>query len=515
MVTGPIEVLVTANVAYPRLESLFLTARSDIRMGFRLFDPTTRLLSKAGLAVGAVWADLIVDTLNRGVAVDLTLSDFDPVMANDMHVQAWHFVARYLALNELTRPGAARMSVRAMLHPAQGGIVPRLTFAYRTRTALADAIARLNDSDNPARALRFAPGLRDLVRLDGKTVVKRRFALPRLKPVTLHHKLAVFDGQTTYIGGLDLNNRRYDDNDHDRPAQNTWHDIQIVLTDPDIARDATAFLATMGAVISGKRPPAPRVPGFIITQSRRRRFPVFHLSPKPLVSGLRDSHIDLIGKSRQLIYLESQYFRDRHIASVLAKAGRRHPGLTLLVLLPAAPEEAAFDDDPGLDARFGEHLQARAIAQVHQAFKDRFLVVSPVQPRRPRADDDKSQRATLGAAPIVYVHAKVSMFDDDAAIIGSANLNGRSLSWDSEAGVVLRGRGQMAGLRDAVFRHWLTDAAGAAFYDPATAFAAWRALAFDNLGRPPEQRQGFIVPYDLRPAARQGQPLPGAPEDMV
>ncbi len=515
MVTGTVEVLVTANEAYPRLESLFLAARSDIRMGFRLFDPTTRLHSDAGLAVGKVWADLIVDTLNRGVSVELTLSDFDPIMSSDMHMQAWHFVARYLALNELTRAGAARIAVRALLHPAHGGIVPRLMFALRTRKDLTKVVEGLNDDGDATSALRFAPGLHELVRLEDGVARVRRFVVPRLHPVTLHHKLAVFDGQTTYIGGLDLNNRRYDDNDHDEPAQDTWHDIQLVLQDPDVARDALAFLGAMGAVISGRQKPPTRGPAFAITQSRRRRFPMFHLGPKPLVSDLSDVHIALIGAARKFIYMENQYFRDKHIAAALVAAGRRQPDLTLIVLLPAAPEDAAFDDNPDLDVRFGEHLQVRAIADVHDAFGDRFLVVSPVQPRPPGPADDDSERATLDAAPIVYVHAKVSLFDDVAAIVGSANLNGRSLHWDSEAGVVLRDPGQVTQLRQAVFRHWLTDSAGAQFYAPDTAFAAWRQRALDNRDRPPEQRQGFILPYDLHPAAEIGQPLPGAPEEMV
>jgi hypothetical protein len=73
--------LLTAQEAYPRLEALFLTARHSISMGFRLFDPNTRLLSDAGWAIGETWSDLFLNTLNRGVPIDMTVADFGPVMA--------------------------------------------------------------------------------------------------------------------------------------------------------------------------------------------------------------------------------------------------------------------------------------------------------------------------------------------------------------------------------------------------------------------------------------------------
>ncbi len=46
----------------------------------------------------------------------------------------------------------------------------------------------------------------------------------------------------------------------------------------------------------------------------------------------------------------------------------------------------------------------------------------------------RHDRDRLGGAPMIYVHAKVSIFDRSAAIVSSANLNGRSLRWDTEAG---------------------------------------------------------------------------------
>jgi len=510
-IQGQVEVLITANQAFPRLEHLFLKARKHIVLGFRLFDPDTRLHSDEARALGDTWSDLVAHTLGRGVDIDLTLSDFDPVMVNDMHVQGQSFERRFNALND----GAGRMTARCLLYPAQGGLVPRLLFAFRTRKDLFRLVKRMNRADDPAQALQQAPGLHDLLSVENGRVKARPFALPRLYPLTLHHKLAVFDGEVTYIGGLDLNNRRFDDTDHNQAAQDTWHDLQLVLNDTAFARDAARFLDQMPRVIAGEQPPARPASPFVCTLARQRRSTTFSLRPKPLVADILDSHLAPICTARHLIYLESQYFRDRRVARALVAAAAREPGLALPMLLPAAPEDVAFEPTPGLEARFGEHLQARAIRKVRRAFGDRFLVVSPAQPRAPRPGDTEEERARLADAPIVYVHSKVSLFDDRSAIVSSANLNGRSLKWDAEAGVVLRDPEVVGRLRDAVFRHWLTENAGPEFFAPETAFAAWQARAFDNAARAPGDRTGFVLPHAVQPAKRLGQPLPGAPEEMV
>jgi phospholipase D1/2 len=415
----------------------------------------------------------------------------------------------------MTAPGAAEMKVRCLQHPAQGGIVPRLMFAPKTRASLRRVIDRLNTGHDPAHLLQGLPGLQDCVKIkDGKAQM-RSLALPRLYPVTLHHKLAVFDGKITYVGGLDLNERRYDDHDHEQPAQDTWHDVQLVVTHSAIAKDARTYLRTLPPVIRGDIP-APRVQSpFLTTLSRQRPRNTFRLAPQPVSSMLFKAHLAQIRRARNFIYLETQFFRDRRIAKALARAGRRNPGLKLLLLVPAAPEDVAFSDSAGLDGRFGEFLQARAIRQVRRAFGSRFLVVSPAQRRTADQRDTNTARATLAGAPIIYVHAKLSLFDDQAAIVSSANLNGRSMKWDAEAGVLLTAPDQVRDIRRKVFDYWLAGPAEQSFINPESAFDAWAALAKTNAASAPDERRGFLVPYATKPAARVGVPIPGAPEEIV
>ncbi len=278
------------------------------------------------------------------------------------------------------------------------------------------------------------------------------------------------------------------------------------------AAEAERHIETFLAVVRGERQP-PKLPHLLRTLSRRRSIDLPFLSPMPVLSELARAHADRIGAARRLIYLESQFFRDTSLARTLARSARRNPDLTLVVILPAAPEDVAWKGNEGSDARYGEFLQARCVRIVGRAFRDRVFFGSPAQ-RKP-ATPEETGRARLYGAPLIYLHAKVSIFDDDAAIVSSANLNGRSLKWDTETGVALSGADHVGELRRRCTAHWLAGEAEDAFLDPATAMEAWRSLARENARREPAERRGFILPYSAAPARRFGWNLPGIPEEMV
>ena len=82
-----------------------------------------------------------------------------------------------------------------------------------------------------------------------------------------------------------------------------------------------------------------------------------------------------------------------------------------------------FGGAKGWDARHAHALQMRALDDLRDAFGSRVALISPGQ--REAATEGFS-RALGGAGPI-YVHAKVTLIDDDFGLVGSANLNGRSM----------------------------------------------------------------------------------------
>ena len=122
-----VDVLVTAAEAYPALERAFLSARSEIVAGFRVFDLKTRLRSPEALAIGQTWFDLVIHTLRRGVAIRIVLSDFDPVARPRLHRATWRTVRMFWAAAELAGP-EARLVVVPATHSAVAGIGARLRF---------------------------------------------------------------------------------------------------------------------------------------------------------------------------------------------------------------------------------------------------------------------------------------------------------------------------------------------------------------------------------------------------
>lgn len=507
------QVFITGGEAYPALERAFLEADTEIHASFRIFDPRTRLRSPEALSVGPTWADLITHTLARGVALHLCIADFDPIARPVLHRGSWRSV-RLLHEAAAKAGPAARLHVSALRHPAQSGLLVRLAFWPVVRRRLGRIAGWLNTLDPAEReaAMHDMPGLHaHLRRLPSGEWRVRRLHVPHLHPATHHQKLAVFDRRRLYIGGLDLDERRYDTPRHERPAEETWHDVQVMMEGPVVA-EAQAHLDSFREVTAGLAPPPPQR-RLLRTLSRRRPIELWHFGPEPVAHELSQAHEALSDRARRLIYLETQFFRSLPLARHLARAARQNPELTLILILPAAPEDVAFHGRTGLDVRFGEFLQARALRILHEAFGARIFVGGAAQPRRARQRQSRD-RDRLSDAPVIYIHAKVSIFDDTAAIVSSANLNGRSLRWDTEAGVYLNTPRDVQELRRRTMGHWLPADADAAFFDPSSAARTWAALAAANLRRPPEARRGFILPYDLRVAEAFGSDAP-LPDEMV
>ena len=513
--TSSIDVLLTAQEAFPALERAFLAARTEIWASFRIFDLSTELRSAEARKVGECWFDLIVHTLKRGVRLHMAIADFDPVAWAEGHRATWRSVRMFLAAAEVAGPDAELHLIPA-LHPARTGLLPRLIFWPAIIKKLIASARRLNDLSPEKRQVewREMPGLRRwLIRSEGGRVRPRYLSLPPLCPATHHQKLAVFDRRRVYIGGLDLDERRFDTPHHDRQSEETWHDVQLMM-EGAIAKEAQTHLETFADVAAGRIDPAPQR-RLLRTISRRRTGIGAHFGPETVAHEILSAHEMLARRAERLIYLETQYFRDRRLAHLLAEAGRSRPGLGLILILPGAPDDVAFEGNSGLDARFGEFLQAQALRILARGFRDRLFVGGAAQPRRAGTQTGNG-RDRLEDAPIIYIHAKVSVFDDSSAVISSANLNGRSLKWDTEAGVLLNDARDVDSLRHKVMAHWLPEDAGPGYFAAEVrTVAAWRDLALANARIAPEKRRGFLLPYDLKAAERFGQPMPIVPDELV
>ncbi|MEM7642919.1 MAG: phospholipase D-like domain-containing protein [Pseudomonadota bacterium] len=505
-----ISFLFTASEAYPALERAVLDTRTRFMAGFRVFDPSTILRSPEARQVGETWFDLLVHTLDRGVEIRLWLSDFDPVVRPALHRMAWRNYRQVVAAAEMSSR-VDLMTAKMMMHPSRVGPMPRAALLPKIRKRLMAETRRINALPiiQAQEALRLAPHLRPLLAGKPPELQPKLWPIPPLVPATHHQKLAVFDETRLFIGGLDLNERRYDTKDHDRPADETWHDIQVLVSDGQLARDAATHLERFGDITAGTAMPGPS--RILRTLSAKRRSDPSAISPKPKAGEIEDRLMSEIARSETLIYLESQFFRSVPIARALARRAAEAPGLTLLLVVPGAPEDVAFEGASGADARYGEYLQAKCLGILQNAFAERVFVMAPAQPV---ATPDNG-RATIASAPLVYLHAKTSIFDDRTAIVSSANLNGRSLRWDTEAGIAIEDPHSVRHLRARCLDHWLAGTTSPELRTPDTMVSAWRDLARRNADIAPEGREGFVLPYAIGPARRFGRNLPGVPEEMV
>lgn len=506
--------LLTAQEAFPELERQFLAAKTEIWASFRIFDLDTRLRSSEGQAIGTTWLDLIAHRLRAGVSIHFALTDFDPNLAMPLHYGTWRSVRQFAAAREIAGEGA-RLQMHAMMHPSRVGIAPRAFFWPIILRKISHGFDALGTGDDRVRAqiLETAAGLQGRLRLapGGRSRVTA-FPIPQMYPAIYHQKLAVFDRRSLFIGGIDLDERRYDDPKHQRPAAATWHDVSVVTSGACVA-DAQDHLEAQWE----ERPvPAPKQefsdnPAFVRTMSRDGVNGFLRLSPAPRVQEIEDVHYELFAQAEHLLYIETQFFRHRPFARALARAARSRPDLHLIMMLPAAPENVAFEHARGADARFGEHLQAYCVRKVRRAFGTRALFGMPL---RPVARYSEERDTTLGS-DIIYIHSKIVIADDTRAIVSSANLNGRSMRWDSEAGVVISDHPTVAFLRRRLFEHWLVDDVPQSFFDLETAAPSWRKLAFTNAELPPAKRRGFIAPYNVKAAEEFGRNVPLMPEELV
>jgi phosphatidylserine/phosphatidylglycerophosphate/cardiolipin synthase-like enzyme len=130
--------------------------------------------------------------------------------------------------------------------------------------------------------------------------------------------------------------------------------------------------------------------------------------------------IHAIGQARQFIYLEDQYLVSLEIRDALMRALPNLAHLTILI------PDGSISDLPQ-----GNFRRREFIAPLRAAGGAKVRVFHPFPPRD----------------PFGYVHAKTWMFDDEYAIIGSANVNRRGYTHDSEVDAGVVGAGDGLGLR--------------------------------------------------------------------
>ncbi|WP_198666012.1 phospholipase D-like domain-containing protein [Tropicimonas sp. IMCC34043] len=371
------------------------------------------------------------------------------------------------------------------------------TLASRARLAAALAAARVSPLLVPV-ILRLIKD--DLARLGGS-----------------HHQkvLVVRRGETLvgYCGGLDMNPNRL--RVVDPHTGQPHHDDHCRVIGPSAFDLLSTFLSRW------RHHPASAARGRLRGETQALPAPITHPSANdaphggpvsvivartfnptrnlpPLVQRERDIKpllLAAIGAARRFIYCEDQYLIDLDTADALRRALGRVAHVTILI--PGTP----ISDLP-FAKEYRRDFVERVVSGLSAPLRAKFGVFQLSRSRRP--------------PPIfgdhTYVHAKSWIFDDELAVIGTANCNRRGYTFDSEVDafvfddaasptVFTASREQAAAevlplgfsfaqsYRVDLWRHHLGVPAGAVADGVASA-ALWRGAA-----RPPSAR---VVEFDHR-----------------
>jgi phospholipase D1/2 len=265
-------------------------------------------------------------------------------------------------------------------------------------------------------------------------------------------------------------------------------------------------------------PPQPASGEAVVQLARtlsQRTSAAWALGPQPAIRELKAAHRNVILSARKRLYIEAQFFRSNDAADWVEQALRASPELEVIILIANVPEEIAFEGQTdNLAHRHGEHLQARALGRlIRKAGPSRVGIFTLAKQEEVEPSEEKFQetRGTAYGSGLIHIHSKLVIADDETCLLSSANINGRSFEWDTELGFIWR----EAGGAIAEFRTRLWGQLfGGALPDPCS-LEGWRDAARRNSAAEPEQRQGFVVPYQLGRARRFGRPYWFIPDDLV
>lgn len=258
-----------------------------------------------------------------------------------------------------------------------------------------------------------------------------------------HQKVAIIDGRIGFLGSADICQDRWDTSEHacghelrvnrsGKPCK-PYHEVQAVVTG-DAARslvdlfverwkDGTGErLDASSLIIDGEEGSLPRQTTLEMPLAEvgfYRQFP--HRLGRAAVREVRDLMCSWIADAEEHVYIETQYFTAKAISDALLARMRddSKPKLEIVCVLPQKPE--ALKEELAVGA-----TQVEVLDEVHRVAKANGHALGVY---------NVANRSGDGSDHFVYIHSKLLIVDDRRLTIGSANLNNRSMTLDSEINV--------------------------------------------------------------------------------
>ena len=281
-----------------------------------------------------------------------------------------------------------------------------------------------------------------------------------------HEKLVVIDDSVAYCGGLDLTIRRWDTSAHTPrhrercdPAGEPYtpfHDAQM-LVEGDTARWLGArarerWERAGGAPLKADTEASDVWPESVkpdlseIPVGIARTVGAFEGQPE--VREIERLRLAAIGSAEKLVYIENQYVASDAIAQALVQQLERRPELRLWLL--SSRECDGWLEEYAVGARRVKFVQRFLDAGMGRRVRFAYPFVA--------GNSDESERTPI------QVHSKIMFVDDRLLQIGSANLNRRSLGFDTECDLGFEAetdehRRQLGAMRDRLLAEHLGTSA--------------------------------------------------------
>lgn len=268
--------------------------------------------------------------------------------------------------------------------------------------------------------------------MGGRVTLKLDSAHP---PLSAHHmKLLVIDGALAFCGGIDMISGRWDTRQHEQvkrgrrtphgEPQGPWHDATMCVAGP-VARKLAELGMSRWQRACGEELKAVERPDFPwprdlavdfenIDVSIARTMPAYEEAEQ--VSEIEAATLEILRQARRFVYIESQYFASSRIADVIAQRLAEPDGPDFVIINPDTA-------DGWLEAKAMDSARICLMHRLQEADRyDRFRIFYPVN----------------AAGTPIYVHAKILIADDIVLKVGSANLNNRSMGFDTECDLIIR-----------------------------------------------------------------------------
>lgn len=174
-----------------------------------------------------------------------------------------------------------------------------------------------------------------------------------------------------------------------------------------------------------------------------------------LENSIQNAYIETIQNAKNFIYIENQFFISgtagdpvgNQIAQALVlrieKAHLLKENFRVVVFLPLVPAfEGEIDDPKSTVLRIQLHWQFQTIIRGSKSVFSQLHEKGIPDPAKYIEFYSLRQHAKLNNVPVtemIYIHTKLMIVDDNIVILGSANINDRSMqgSRDSEIAVIL------------------------------------------------------------------------------